>query len=108
MGDGRQSGTSDCPSILNISPEAAIGGNLAILKNGDRIRVSIRERSVNLLVPREEIDRRRAELKPFAVENHTPWEELYRASVGQLETGACFDFATKYRDVRKVFPRHSH
>lgn len=108
MGDGRQSGTSDCPSILNISPEAAIGGNLAILKTGDRIRVSIRERSVNLLVPQEEIDRRRSEMKPFAVENHTPWEELYRSSVGQLEAGGCLEFATKYRDVRKVIPRHSH
>jgi dihydroxy-acid dehydratase len=108
MGDGRQSGTSDCPSILNISPEAAIGGNLAILQNGDRIRVSIKERSVNLLVRQEEIDRRRSELKPFAVENHTPWEELYRSSVGQLETGGCLEFATKYRDVRKIVPRHSH
>ena len=108
MGDGRQSGTSDCPSILNISPEAAIGGNLAILKTGDRIRVSIRERSVNLLVPQEEIERRRSEMKPFAVENHTPWEELYRSSVSQLEAGGCLEFATKYRDVRKVIPRHSH
>jgi dihydroxy-acid dehydratase len=108
MGDGRQSGTSDSPSILNISPEAAIGGNLAILRNGDRIRVSIGERSVNLLVPQEEIDRRRSLLKPFPVHNHTPWEEFYRASVGQLETGACLEFATKYRDVRKVVPRHSH
>ena len=108
MGDGRQSGTSDSPSILNISPEAAIGGNLAILQNGDRIRVSIRERSVNLLLPQEEIDHRRGLLKPFAVQNNTPWEELYRASVGQLETGGCLEFATKYHDVRKVVPRHSH
>ena len=108
MGDGRQSGTSDSPSILNISPEAAIGGNLAILQNGDRIRVSIRERSVNLLLPQEEIDHRRCLLKPFAVQNNTPWEELYRASVGQLETGGCLEFATKYHDVRKVVPRHSH
>jgi dihydroxy-acid dehydratase len=108
MGDGRQSGTSDSPSILNISPEAAIGGNLAILQNGDRIRVSIRERSVNLLLPPEEIERRRSAMKPFKPENHTPWEEFYRAHVGQLETGACFDFATKYRHVRKVVPRHSH
>lgn len=108
MGDGRQSGTSDSPSILNISPEAAIGGNLAILKNGDRIRVSIHERSVNLLVSDEEIARRRAELKPFKPDNHTPWEEFYRAHVGQLETGACLEFATKYRNVRKVVPRHSH
>ena len=108
MGDGRQSGTSDVPSILNISPEAAVGGNLAILQNGDRVRISIRERTVNLLVPAEEIERRRTLLKPFPIHNNTPWEELYRANVGQLDTGGCFDFATKYRDVRKVVPRHSH
>jgi len=108
MGDGRQSGTSDCPSILNISPEAAVGGNLAILETGDKIRVSIRERSVNLLVPEGEIARRRAKLKPFKPDNHTPWEEFYRSHVGQLETGACLEFATKYRDVRKIVPRHSH
>jgi dihydroxy-acid dehydratase len=108
MGDGRQSGTSDSPSILNISPEAAIGGNLAILKNGDRIRVSIRERRVDLLVPDEEIERRRSEMQLTRVPSHTPWEEFYRGSVGQLETGACLDFATKYHDVRKVVPRHSH
>lgn len=108
MGDGRQSGTSDSPSILNISPEAAVGGNLAILENGDKIRVSIRERSVNLLVTPEEIERRRSVMKPFKPDNHTPWEEFYRANVGQLESGACFDFATRYRNVRKVVPRHSH
>jgi dihydroxy-acid dehydratase len=108
MGDGRQSGTSDSPSILNISPEAAVGGNLAILQNDDKIRVSIRERSVNLLLSAEEIERRRGTMKPFKPENHTPWEEFYRANVGQLETGACFDFATRYRNVRKVVPRHSH
>jgi len=108
MGDGRQSGTSDSPSILNISPEAAVGGNLAILQDGDRIRVSIRERSVNLLVSEAEIARRRSAMKPFKPETHTPWEEFYRAHVGQLETGACLEFATKYRNVRKVEPRHSH
>ena len=108
MGDGRQSGTSDCPSILNVSPEAAVGGNLAILETGDRIRVSIPERSVNLLAAPEEIERRRTNLKPFKPENHTPWEEFYRSHVGPLETGACLEFATKYRDVRKIVPRHSH
>ena len=108
MGDGRQSGTSDSPSILNISPEAAVGGSLAILQDGDRIRVSIRERSVNLLASEAEIARRRDTMKPFKPETHTPWEEFYRAHVGQLETGACLEFATKYRNVRKVVPRHSH
>jgi dihydroxy-acid dehydratase len=108
MGDGRQSGTSDSPSILNISPEAAVGGNLAVLQTGDKIRVSIKDRKVDLLVPKEEIDRRRSLLKPGVIQNNTPWEELYRSSVGQLETGACLDFATKYHDVRKIVPRDSH
>jgi dihydroxy-acid dehydratase len=108
MGDGRQSGTSESPSILNISPEAAIGGNLAVLRTGDKVRVSIRERSVNVLLPQEEIDRRRSELVPFEVRNDTPWQELYRSQVGQLDTGACFEFATKYHDVRKVVHRHIH
>jgi dihydroxy-acid dehydratase len=108
MGDGRQSGTSDSPSILNISPEAAIGGNLAILKDGDRLRVSIRERRVDLLLSEEEIERRRGEMQLVRLENHTPWEEIYRSSVGQLESGGCLEFATAYRDIRKVVPRHSH
>ncbi len=108
MGDGRQSGTSDSPSILNISPEAAIGGNLALLKDGDRIRVSIRERRVDWQVSDEEIAQRRSQMQPFVPQNHTPWEELYRSSVGQLESGGCLEFATKYHDVRKVVPRHSH
>lgn len=108
MGDGRQSGTSESPSILNISPEAAIGGNLAIVQTGDKIRVSIRDRKVDLLVSSEEIERRRGVLKLTTIQSNTPWEEFYRSSVGQLETGACLDFATKYRDVRRIVPRHSH
>jgi xylonate dehydratase len=108
MGDGRQSGTSDSPSILNISPEAAIGGNLAILQSGDKVRVSIRERRVDILIEAEEIERRRRLLKAFTISSNTPWEELYRSTVGQLESGGCLEFATKYRDVRKVIPRHSH
>lgn len=108
MGDGRQSGTPDSPSILNISPEAAVSGNLSILETGEWVRVSIRERSVNLPVPDEEIARRQNAMKPFKPENHTPWEEFYRRHVGQMDTGACLEFATKYRNVRKVVPRHSH
>jgi dihydroxy-acid dehydratase len=108
MGDGRQSGTSDSPSILNISPEAAIGGNLAVIQTGDRIRISIRDRRVDLLVSDGEIERRRGLLRVAPVQSNTPWEEFYRSSVGQLETGACLEFATKYRDVRRIVPRHSH
>jgi dihydroxy-acid dehydratase len=108
MGDGRQSGTSESPSILNASPEAAVGGNLAILETGDTIRVDLRARRVDVLLTEEEIARRRAALKPADLKNDSPWQELYRAHTGQLETGACLDFAVKYRDLRQVVPRHSH
>jgi dihydroxy-acid dehydratase len=108
MGDGRQSGTADTPSILNASPESAVGGNLAILKDGDRVRVDLRSRRVDVLISDEEIARRRAALEQPELRNDSPWQELYRSHVGQLETGACFDFATKYRDLRRVVPRHSH
>jgi dihydroxy-acid dehydratase len=108
MGDGRQSGTSESPSILNGSPEAAIGGNLAILETGDRIKVDLRKRRVDVLLSEEEIARRRAGLKQVELKNDSPWQEFYRAHTGQLDTGACLDFAVKYRDLRKVVPRHSH
>jgi dihydroxy-acid dehydratase len=108
MGDGRQSGTSDSPSILNISPEAAIGGNLAILKTGDQIKVDLAKRRVDVLLSEEEIASRRKELKPAEIVNHSPWEEFYRGNVGQLETGACLEFAVKYHDLRKIAHRHSH
>jgi dihydroxy-acid dehydratase len=108
MGDGRQSGTSESPSILNASPEAAVGGNLAILETGDRIKVDLRRRRVDVLLSEEEIARRREGLKPIELKNDSPWQELYRGHTGQLDTGGCLDFAVKYRDLRTVVPRHSH
>jgi dihydroxyacid dehydratase/phosphogluconate dehydratase len=108
LGDGRQSGTSDSPSILNASPESAAGGNLAILETGDKVKVDLKSRRVDVLLSDEEIARRRQNLKPPPITNNSPWQELYRANVGQLSTGACLDFAVSYRDLRKVVPRHSH
>jgi dihydroxy-acid dehydratase len=108
MGDGRQSGTSDSPSIVNISPESAVGGNLAILRTGDMIRVNLRERRIDVLISDSEIAARRADLPPANIKNNSPWEQLYREHVGQLESGACLDFAVDYHDLRKVVPRHSH
>ena len=108
MGDGRQSGTSDSPSILNASPEAAAGGGLAILETGDEVKVDLHNRRVDVLISDEEIERRRAALPPAKLKHDSPWQELYRAHVGQLETGACLEFAVHYRDLRKVVPRHSH
>jgi dihydroxy-acid dehydratase len=108
LGDGRQSGTSDSPSILNASPESAAGGNLAILETGDRVKVDLRSRRVDVLLSEAEIEERRRNLKPTPLRNDSPWQEFYRQHVGQLETGACLEFAVPYRDLRKVVPRHSH
>jgi dihydroxy-acid dehydratase len=109
MGDGRQSGTSDSPSILNASPEAAAGGGLAILRTGDRVKVDLKNRRVDLLLSDEEIQERRGELgQQPAPRNDSPWQELYRKNVGQLETGGCLEFAVEYRNLREVVPRHSH
>ena len=114
VGDGRQSGTSASPSILNASPEAAAGGGLALIRTGDRVRIDLRKRQANMLVAGEELERRRAELEAaggFPVpESQTPWQEAYRASVGPLASGGCMEFATRFVDVARKFPepRHSH
>ena len=108
MGDGRQSGTSDTPSILNASPEAAAGGNLAILETGDQVKVDLKNRRVDVLIAPDEIERRWEELQQAPLKHDSPWQELYRAHVGQLETGACLEFAVKYRNLRTTVPRHSH
>lgn len=108
MGDGRQSGTSDSPSILNASPEAAVGGNLAILQTGDKVKVDLRVRRVDVLLSEEEIEQRRKNLKPAPLKHDSPWQEFYRNNVGQLSTGACLEFAVPYRNLGAVVPRHSH
>jgi dihydroxy-acid dehydratase len=110
IGDGRQSGTADAPCILNASPEAAAGGNLAILRTGDRIRVDLAKARVDVQLPEQEIAARRAALPPLRLESQTPWQELYRSTVGQLDTGGCMELAIKYRDVvhSKGLPRDSH
>jgi dihydroxy-acid dehydratase len=108
LGDGRQSGTSDSPSILNASPEAAAGGNLAILHTGDEVKVDLRKRRVDVLLSPDEIQARWRDYQPVELRNDSPWQELYRANTGQLETGACLELAVKYRDLRKTVPRHSH
>ena len=108
IGDGRQSGTSASPSILNASPEAAAGGNLAILETGDRIRVDLNTRRVDVVLSDEEIAARRAKLDFQIPPNQTPWQEMFRTHVGQLSTGACLEFAVKYRKVGEVVPRDNH
>ena len=111
LGDGRQSGTSASPSILNMSPEAAVGGGLALLKTNDRLRVDLNARSVNLLVDEEELAQRRREWVPSIPPSQTPWQELYRQLVGQLSTGGCLEPATLHMKViarSGGMPRHSH
>jgi len=110
LGDGRQSGTSASPSILNMSPEAAVGGGLALLKTNDRLRVDLNNRSVNVLVSDEEMAERRAQFEPKMPASQTPWQELYRQLVGQLSTGGCLEPATLHLRViaRSGEPRHSH
>jgi dihydroxy-acid dehydratase len=110
LGDGRQSGTSASPSILNMSPEAAVGGGLSLLRTNDRIRVDLNSRSVNVLVDEDELAKRR-ETATFEIPPaQTPWQELYRKTVGQLSTGGCLEPATLYLKViaERGNPRHSH
>jgi dihydroxy-acid dehydratase len=108
LGDGRQSGTSDSPSILNASPESAAGGGLAWLRTGDRIRIDLNRGSCDALVDDEEIARRRSEAPPPVPDSNTPWEELYREKTGQLSEGGVLDFAVKYRGTSAKTPRHNH
>jgi dihydroxy-acid dehydratase len=108
LGDGRQSGTSASPSILNASPESAIGGNLSILQTGDSIRIDLNARRVDVLISDEELESRRAAHKVEIRPHQTPWQELQRAHVCQLGEGGVLEFALKYQDVGKDLPRHNH
>jgi dihydroxy-acid dehydratase len=110
IGDGRQSGTSASPSILNASPEAAAGGNLALLRTGDRVRIDLNARRVDMLIGTEEMDQRRKAAPRPELQNQTPWQEIYRLMVGQLSTGACLEPATLYLNIleERGNPRHSH
>jgi dihydroxy-acid dehydratase len=108
IGDGRQSGTSDSPSILNCSPESAIGGGLALLQTGDMIRIDLVKNRADALVPEAEWQARRKAWQKPALENHTPWQEFYRTHVQQLAEGGCLDFATRYHRVGEIVPRDNH
>jgi dihydroxyacid dehydratase/phosphogluconate dehydratase len=112
LGDGRQSGTSASPSILNASPESAAGGNLALLRTGDIVRVDLNAGSCDVLVSNEALEARRVETPPQgalqARASQTPWQQIYRATVGQLHTGACLELALQYRGVGQDIPRHNH
>jgi len=113
IGDGRQSGTSSSPSILNASPEAALGGGLALLKTGDRVRIDLNKGTVDMLVPEAELAARRAALAKDGgykyPPSQTPWQEIQRAMVDQLGGGMVLEPAVKYQRVaQKSVPRDSH
>ena len=110
MGDGRQSGTSGSPSILNVSPEAAVGGGLALLKTGDRVRIDLNTRRVDVLLADGELQARRAAWTPPKLDHKTPWEEIYRSMVGQLGAGGCLEPATLYLNILETRgeSRHNH
>ena len=114
IGDGRQSGTSGSPSILNASPEAASGGGLALLKTGDRVRFDLRKSRVDVLISASEVVARRKALEAAGgyayPESQTPWQEIQRSVVGQMDTGAVLEPAVKYQRIAqtKGLPRDNH
>jgi dihydroxy-acid dehydratase len=114
IGDGRQSGTSGSPSILNASPEAATGGGLALLKTGDKVRISLKDRTANILISDAELKKRRDELAKAGgykyPESQTPWQEIQRGMVGELADGMVLKPAVKYQKIAhtKGLPRDNH
>jgi len=108
IGDGRQSGTSASPSILNASPESAVGGGLALLQTNDIIRIDMNSRRVDMLVDDDTLQARREALEISYPADQTPWQKMYRQTVGQLAHGACIELAEAFHDVAETLPRHNH
>ena len=108
IGDGRQSGTSASPSILNASPESAAGGGLSLLKTNDIIRIDMNNRRVDMLVEEAELEARKVNAVTQCPPDQTPWQNIYRSTVGQLSHGACIELAEAYHAVTEEVPRHNH
>ncbi len=112
VGDGRQSGTSGSPSILNAAPEAAAGGGLAIVQSGDRVRIDLKACTANMLVEDQELDARRAALpdRPFAPESQSPWQEIFREKTAQFDEGMVLKGAPEFQDIARTkgVPRDNH
>jgi len=108
VGDGRQSGTSESPSILNASPESVVGGGLAYLQTGDRVRLDLNASRMDALVDPDEWEARKAAWQPPEIVSQTPWQEIYRTHVGQLADGGCLELATAYQKVGRDLPRDNH
>ena len=122
IGDGRQSGTSGSPSILNAAPEAAIGGGLALVKTGDRLRIDLNKRTANMLIGDDELANRKNIIHDklandkngnpgkldYVPDHQTPWQEIQRGIVDQFDEGMVLKPAVKYRNVSKIIPRDNH
>ena len=108
IGDGRQSGTSGSPSILNASPESAVGGGLAWLRTGDIIKIDLNKYTADMLVDDKEIEKRKLDGIPSYPESQTPWQEIYRKNVGQIDKGAVLEDAVKFQNIKKDLPRNNH
>jgi len=112
VGDGRQSGTSGSPSILNASPEAADGGGLALVQTGDRVRIDLRKCTADMLVDEAELRARAETLVGGSIpvpDSQTPWQEIFRAMVRPFSEGMTLEGSTKYQDIaRKYMPRDNH
>ena len=114
IGDGRQSGTSASPSILNASPEAAVMGGLALIRTGDRVRIDLGRGTADILIPDEELEARRRALAaaggyPIPA-SQTPWQAIQRTLIGQLESGAILEGAEQFQRIAQTagLPRHNH
>lgn len=108
IGDGRQSGTADSPSILNAAPESAAGGGLSWIRSGDIIRIDLNLGTCDALVSDTEILRRKEKGLPLIPESATPWQQLFREKTGQLDGGGVLEFALAYRGISAKLPRNNH
>ncbi|MEM9269489.1 MAG: dihydroxy-acid dehydratase, partial [Pseudomonadota bacterium] len=110
IGDGRQSGTSGSPSILNASPEAADGGGLALVQTGDPVRIDLKACTANMMISDADLAARRAAFEGYAgPDSQSPWQEIFRDRVGRFDEGMTLRGSTAYRDIaRKGLPRDNH
>ncbi|MCH1559442.1 dihydroxy-acid dehydratase family protein [Alphaproteobacteria bacterium] len=108
IGDGRQSGTSGSPSILNASPESATGGGLAWLRTGDKVVIDLNNCTANMIVSDSEIEERKKDGVPVYPKSQTPWQEIQRNYVGELSGGGVLENAVKYQKVKNSLPRDNH
>ncbi|MBU2879912.1 IlvD/Edd family dehydratase [Aliiglaciecola lipolytica] len=108
LGDGRQSGTSDSPSILHVSPESSTGGGLAYIESGDMLRIDLINGKCDVALSQEEMAKRKQNKTLSTPVSDTPWQEIYRSTVSDLSQGGIIELATKYHKISHKLPRHNH